>query len=57
MKLYSQSEGVGIVGSSILFNPNASSNTGAFNQGHNLHKLTLTNATTLTLPVYPFICQ
>jgi hypothetical protein len=57
MKIYSQSEGVGIVGSSILFNPNASSNTGAFNQGHNLHKLTLTNTTTLTLPVYPFICQ
>src|SRR5205085_540236 len=28
----------------------------AFNQGHNLHKLTLTTAATLTVPIFPPNC-
>jgi hypothetical protein len=35
-----------------LFNANAGSSAEAFNQGHNLHKLTLTNAASVTIPVF-----
>jgi hypothetical protein len=36
----------------------AGTNAGAFNQGHNLHKLTLTLTPTvsLTIPVFPPSC-
>ncbi len=41
-----------IFGAQINFNANAASNANLFNQGHNLHKLTLTDATTLIVPVF-----
>ncbi len=41
-----------LLGAQINFNPNASSSAGAFNQGHNLHHLTLTDAVTLVIPVF-----
>jgi hypothetical protein len=37
-------------------NPNALTQSGAFNQGHNLHKLTTTNTSVLTIPVFPPGC-
>ncbi|MGH9769211.1 MAG: lamin tail domain-containing protein [Blastocatellia bacterium] len=40
-----------IIGCVINFNPDASANASAFNQGHNLHKLTLTTEASLTIPV------
>src|SRR5215475_5255391 len=46
----------GILGAAINFNPNAASDEGAFNQGHNLHKLTLTSSSTLTIPIFPPNC-
>jgi hypothetical protein len=45
-----------ILGAAINFNPNTASASGAFNQGHNLHKLTLTTEATLVLPVFPPNC-
>jgi hypothetical protein len=44
-----------ISGAAINANPNAGTQANAFNQGHNLHKLTLTT-TTLTVPVFPPGC-
>jgi hypothetical protein len=41
-----------ILGSAINFNPNATTSGSAFNQGHNLHKLRLTAAASLTIPVF-----
>ncbi len=55
LKLYSQSD-IGIVGAAINFNPNAGTNAGAFNGGHNLHKLKLTPAASLTIPIFPPSC-
>jgi hypothetical protein len=55
LKLYSQSD-FGILGAAINFNPNTGANAGAFNQGHNLHKLTLTSGASLTIPVFPPSC-
>ena len=55
LRLSSSTDG-GIFGVAINFNSNAASNTGAFTQGHNLHKLTLSAATTLTIPVFPPTC-
>ncbi|MEO6725654.1 MAG: DUF11 domain-containing protein, partial [Blastocatellia bacterium] len=57
MKLYSQSNNVGIIGAAIRFNPNASTSAASFNQGHNLHKLTLTTEATVTIPIFPPPCQ
>ena len=34
----------------------AAANGGAFNGGHSLHKLTTTNAASLTVPVFPPTC-
>jgi hypothetical protein len=45
-----------ISGAAINANPNAGTQANAFNQGHNLHKLTLTTTTTLTVPVFPPGC-
>jgi len=56
MRLYGGTD-VGILGAAINRNSNASSSAGAFNQGHNLHTLTLTNSVTATLPVFPPSCQ
>jgi hypothetical protein len=55
LKLYSTSDQA-ILGVAINFNQNAAQSSGAFNQGHNLHKLTLTTSASLTIPVIPPNC-
>jgi hypothetical protein len=45
-----------IVGALINFNPNAAASSSAFNQGHNLHKLTLTTEASFSMPVFPPNC-
>lgn len=55
MKFWRDSDG-GIIGAIINFNPNAATNSAAFNQGHNLHKLTLTTAASFIIPVFPPNC-
>jgi uncharacterized repeat protein (TIGR01451 family) len=42
----------GLFGAVINHNPSANANSGAFNQGHNLHHLTLTDSVTITVPVF-----
>ncbi len=54
-KFYSQSD-IALLGAQINFNANAGTAANAFNQGHNLHKLTLTTAATLTIPIFPPNC-
>ena len=54
-RIYSQSD-IGMTGSAINFNPNAVSSAGAFNQGHNLHVLTLSSAASYVIPVFPPSC-
>jgi hypothetical protein len=39
----------------LNYNPNATINERTFNQGRNLHKLTLTSQT-LTIPIFPANC-
>jgi hypothetical protein len=46
-----------ILGAVLNRNPNAGSNSGAFNGGHNLHKMNTTPNGTLTIPVFPATCQ
>jgi hypothetical protein len=46
----------GLFGAQINFNPNAGASSNAFNQGHNLHILTLTDAVTLVVPVFIPAC-
>ncbi|MFN0107734.1 MAG: hypothetical protein ACKVZH_02690, partial [Blastocatellia bacterium] len=55
-KVFNQTGAIGITGSAINFNANAASSAGAFNQGHNLHKLRLTNQAAYTIPVFPPSC-
>lgn len=45
-----------LFGSMINLNPNSNASSGAFNQGHNLHHLTLTSTTTIVIPVYIPFC-
>jgi hypothetical protein len=54
-KFYSLSD-IGLLGAAFNFNSNAKASAGAFNQGRNLHKLTLTSAATLTIPIFPPNC-
>ena len=56
LKIYEQTGSVGLVGAAINFNPNATATAGAFNQGHNLHVLTLTSGMSYILPVFPPNC-
>jgi hypothetical protein len=56
MKIWSQSESVGILGAVINANPNTGSQANAFAGGHNLHKLTLTRQAVYTIPVFPPSC-
>ncbi len=51
LRLFSTSDQA-ILGVSINFHPKASSIDGAFNQGHNLHKLTLTYNASYTIPIF-----
>jgi hypothetical protein len=55
LKLFASSD-QGILGAATNFNPNAAGDTGAFNQGHNLHKLTLTSTVSNTIPIFPPNC-
>lgn len=55
MKIFSTSD-IGIVGSVINFNPNSAVAAGAFNGGHNLHKLKLAFAPTYIVPIFPPAC-
>jgi len=41
-----------ITGAQITFNPSAGIRPGAFSGGHNLHKLTLTGTSTITIPIF-----
>ncbi|MDX2043298.1 MAG: PKD domain-containing protein [Acidobacteriota bacterium] len=57
LRLYSQSPtDIGITGAAINFNPNSATSAGAFNQGHNLHALTLSATNSFTIPVFPPNC-
>jgi hypothetical protein len=47
---------IGILGAQINRNNNATTNAGAFNHGHNLHKLTFTTTAAITIPVFPPSC-
>ena len=55
MRIFSQSD-IGLTGAAVNFNANASASAGAFNQGHNLHALTLTSAASYVMPVFPPSC-
>lgn len=55
MKFWSTA-GVGILGAVINRNPNAGTASGAFNGGHNLHKLTLSAIDAYIVPVFPPSC-
>jgi hypothetical protein len=55
MKFWSTSE-AGILGAVINHNAQAGTAPGAFKQGHNLHKLTLTPSAVLTIPVFAPSC-
>ncbi len=55
MKFWATSDN-GILGAVINRNPNAGTASGAFNGGHNLHKLTLSGTNTYTIPVFPPSC-
>jgi len=55
MKFWSTNE-AGILGAVIINNTRAGTTPGAFKQGHNLHKLTITQSVILTIPVFPPSC-
>lgn len=55
MKLWAADD-VGIFGVAINFNENAAYNRSAFSGGDNLHKLTLSTANSLIIPVIPPTC-
>ncbi|HKE04180.1 MAG TPA: hypothetical protein VKE91_08975, partial [Blastocatellia bacterium] len=55
LKLYSTSDQA-ILGAALNFNPKTASAAGAFNQGHNLRKLTLTNTASYQIPIFPPNC-
>lgn len=55
MKFWRDDDG-GIIGAAINFNPNTLASGSAFNQGHNLHHLTLTKASSFIVPVFPPGC-
>lgn len=50
-------EDVALMGAAINFNQSAPANQSAFNQGHNLHHLTLTGAASLRVPVFTPGCR
>lgn len=52
LKLWTAGE-FGILGTLLNYNPNTASSPGAFNGGHNLHKLTLTAAASYEIPIFP----
>lgn len=56
LKIYSTDD-MAIVGAAFNFNPNFNASANAFNGGHSLHKLTLTNTANVIVPVLPVSCQ
>jgi predicted extracellular nuclease len=56
MKLWVADGTSAMTGAMINFNASAGSNPNAFNQGHNLHVLTLTTAASFTMPIFPPAC-
>jgi hypothetical protein len=55
LKLWTTGGGA-LLGAVINLNPNAATSAGAFNGGHNLHKLTRTDTIRLLLPVFMPAC-
>jgi hypothetical protein len=55
MKFYTFRDNVPLLGAAINLHSGATSAATAFNQGHNLHKLRLTNSS-ITIPVFPPNC-
>jgi uncharacterized repeat protein (TIGR01451 family) len=55
MKLWGADD-VALIGVAINFNPNAATSSSSYNQGHNLHALTLTTSATLRMPIFPPTC-
>ena len=55
MKFWSTSD-IGILGASINFNANSAVSAGAFNSGHNLHKLRLSQAANYVIPIFEPNC-
>ncbi len=55
MKFWGASD-IGIIGAVINRNDNILQSPNAFEGGHMLHKLTLTNTVTITIPVFPPTC-
>ncbi|MBL8187992.1 MAG: proprotein convertase P-domain-containing protein [Acidobacteria bacterium] len=56
LRIYNQTGAIGMTGAAINLNNNAASSAGAFNQGHNLHALTLNNQMSYIIPVFPPSC-
>jgi len=56
MKLWQTGGEFAMTGAAINYNMNASASSNAFNQGHNLHVLTTTPATSYSIPVFPPNC-
>lgn len=56
-KFYSLTANTGLLGAQMNYNANAGTAANAFSGGHNLHKLTLAAAVTLTLPIFPGNCD
>ena len=56
MKFWAQGNGVGLLGSVLVFNPNVATSKDAFSGGRNLHHLSLEPRVTLTIPVFPPHC-
>ncbi|MEP7338959.1 MAG: HYR domain-containing protein [Acidobacteriota bacterium] len=55
LRLYSPSD-IAIFGVVLNYNSNARNSASAYNQGHNFHTLTPTNAASITIPVMPPNC-
>lgn len=56
VRLYSLQADTAIFGAMINLNYNSREQASAYNQGHNLHTLTLTNAASITIPIIPPNC-
>lgn len=52
----SNTSNAGLFGVFLNFNPNTAASPAAYRSGHNLHKLTLATAVSLTIPVFPPSC-
>jgi hypothetical protein len=55
MKIWGAGD-IGIIGATLNRNDNKNTAAGAFEGGHVLHILTLTNSVIITIPVFPPSC-